>query len=300
MKFDADTRIFVAGCGGMLGDAVYAHFSPKCAILATDIDLSEPWIEFGDVRDFDGISRKAAAFEPDLIVNLAAVTDLEECERDPKNAWLTNALGAENLGIVANHLKIPYVYISTAGIFDGAKDCYTDFDSPHPISVYGASKLYGEEWTLATVEKHFVLRAGWMMGGGPKKDKKFVNKIYRQIRSGAKTLYAVNDKIGTPTYTHDFVRGMALVVGRERCGLYNQVCGGVATRYDVARAFVDDLGLSGKVRVEAVSSDRFEAEYFAPRPASEHLSNLKLDALGMNVMRNWRECLTEYAKAFST
>src|SRR5690348_9302910 len=128
------TRVYIAGCGGMLGDAVYRRFSRIADVKATDIDLNEPWLEYADVRDFSQISDSVRSFGPDVIINLAALTDLELCEKEPENAWLTNALGAENLGLIAEQLGIPCLYISTAGIFVGAKQDYTDFDTSQPIS----------------------------------------------------------------------------------------------------------------------------------------------------------------------
>ena len=291
-------RIYIAGCGGMLGDAVYRRLSRDAAVKATDIDLNEPWLEYADVRDYQQSRESIRSFAPDAIVNLAALTDLELCERDEVNAWLTNALGAENLGLIANELGVPYVYISTAGIFNGEKVFYNDFDSPDPASVYAKAKYYGEVFVLRHVEKPLVLRAGWMMGGGLKKDKKFIHKLYRQIKAGATVLHVVEDKSGTPTYTEDFAEGLMTVLESRMWGLYNQVCGGSGTRLDVAEEFVRLLGIEDKVRVEAVSSDFFASEYFAPRPASERLVNLKLSTRGLNRMRDWRICLAEYVDVF--
>src|SRR3569623_163714 len=118
MQIDKTTRVFIAGCGGMLGQAVHAIFADRATVKATDIDLNEPWLEYADVRDH------------------AALTDMERCEMEQDNAWLTNALGAENLGLLANRLDVPLVYISTAGIFGGEKDTFNDFDTPNPLSCY--------------------------------------------------------------------------------------------------------------------------------------------------------------------
>jgi dTDP-4-dehydrorhamnose reductase len=298
VKLEPTTRVYIAGCGGMLGEAVYEQFNSRSQVLATDIDVNEPWLSPADVRDFAGSAQVVRSFKPDLIINLAALTDLEFCERNPDNAWLTNGLGAENLGLLANELDVPYVYISTAGIFDGAQEYYTDFDQPNPLGVYAKSKAHGEAWTVRTVRRSYVIRAGWMMGGGPRKDKKFVNKLWKQLQAGAKELAVVRDKLGTPTYTLDFARGIVRLVESDVYGLYNQVCGGSGSRYDVAVAMIQELGLSGSVKVKEVSSDHFKTEYFAPRPPSEKLLNVKLDARGLNVMRDWRVCLSEYLKRF--
>ncbi len=211
---DVRSRVYVAGCGGMLGDALYRELvATGSEVLATDISLGDSWLEHCDVRNYAQCRDRIRDFRPTLIINLAALTDLELCELSPDDAWLTNALGAENLGLVAEDLGVPYIFISTAGIFDGAKDHYTDFDEPNPLSVYAKSKYYGERFTLRYVRKHYVVRAGWMMGGGPRKDKKFINKLHLQLKAGAKELFVVEDKCGTPTYTVDFAKGLLHIAG---------------------------------------------------------------------------------------
>jgi dTDP-4-dehydrorhamnose reductase len=298
MHLDATTRIYIAGCGGMLGEAVYERFAPIAEVRATDIVLNEPWLSHGDVRDYAAMAAQIADFRPHVIVNLAAMTDLEECEGDPDRAFTTNALGAENLGLLALEHDAIYVYVSTAGIFGGEKAFYTDYDTPNPLGCYARSKYYGECYVRQSVRKHFAIRAGWMMGGGPRKDKKFVNKIYRQLAAGKRTLHVVDDKLGTPTYTVDFARGIHRLLESELYGLYNQVCGGSGSRFDVAVELVRALGLERSVVVEKVGSDFFAGEYFAARPASEQLVNAKLDARKLNVMREWRVCLAEYLQRF--
>lgn len=298
MILGKETKVYIAGCGGMLGRAVYQYFSQRVEVKATDIDLNIDWLDFADVRDYANIADSIEAFGPDLILNLAALTDLEYCEKNPDNAWLTNALGAENIALVAKKLDVPMVYISTAGIVDGKQDVYNDFDEVNPLSIYGKAKYHGEKFVCEYLSKFFVFRAGWMMGGGPDIDKKFVNKIYQQIKSGVTELNVVDDKLGTPTYTNNFAEGIYKVVETDLYGLYNQVCGGDCSRYDVAVEFVNCLGLHNKVIVKKVNSDFFSEEYFAPRPFSEKLINMKLDARGINYMRDWKDCLQEYAEIF--
>jgi len=300
MKITESTKVYIAGCGGMLGRAVYEVFNSKCIVKATDIDLNIDWLEYADVRDYNDINKSIAAFSPDIIINLAALTDLEHCEKNQEDSWLTNALGTENIAIIAKRLNIPMVYISTAGIFDGEQDVYNDFDAPNPLGIYAKSKYYGEVFVKTHLEKFFIFRAGWMMGGGPSKDKKFVNKIYKQIKSGSQELFVVEDKLGTPTYTKSFAQGIFNLVETDLYGLYNQVCGGDCSRYDAAVEFVNLLGISEKVKVTKVSSEYFKNEYFAPRPASEKLVNMKLDARGVNVMPHWKDALSEYAEEYIT
>ena len=298
MKLDNSTKVYIAGSGGMLGRAVYSYFSERCKVLATDIDLNIDWLKYADVRDYKQMEESIMTFKPDLIINLAALTDLEYCENNAENSWLTNALGAENIALLSKKLDVPMVYISTAGIVDGEQDIYNDFDAPNPLGIYAKSKYYGEVFVKSYLDKFFVFRAGWMMGGGPNKDKKFINKIYRQIKSGQKELFIVDDKLGTPTYTLSFAEGIFKVVETELYGVYNLVCEGDCSRYEVAVEFVNLLGLKDKLKITKVSSDYFNEEYFAPRPASEKLVNMKLKARGINFMPHWKDALEDYAKVF--
>ncbi len=294
-------KILITGCGGMLGKAVYSEAARKYGadqVVATDIDLNEPWLSLLDVRDIAMSEKFFASVKPMLVIHLAALTDLEYCEENKDDAWRTNALGTENIALLARRYGIPMVYVSTAGIFGGEKEEYTDFDTPNPLSYYAKSKYHGELFVERFVPEYYIFRAGWMMGGGIEKDKKFINKMYRQIKNGAKELFVVDDKLGTPTYTNDFASGMMRVIDTQYYGLYNQVCNGSCSRYDVAVAFVNALGLGDQIIVTKVPSDYFKNEYFAPRPASEKLINLKLNERGINYMRDWRECLSEYSIVF--
>lgn len=133
-----------------------------------------------------------------------------------------------------------------------------------------------------------------MMGAGPAKDKKFINKIMAQIKAGRKELLIVDDKDGTPTYTQDFARNVQLLLEKEYWGLYNMVCGGQTSRLEVARELVSILGLEEEVNIVPVDSEYFKETYFADRPASERLINKKLNLRGLNAMRDWRIALKEY------
>ena len=276
----------------MLGSDMCRVFSETHTVKASDINLNEEWLHYADVRDKQMMMKSIRDFNPHLIINLAALTDLEFCEDFPKDALITNYVGAKNLQEIADEIDVPYVYISTAGIFGGEKDFYTEQDVPRPTSSYGRSKYYGERHVLHHSKKSYVFRAGWMMGGG-EKDKKFVAKILKQIKEGATELYAVDDKQGTPTYTLDFSRCLHNAVTKNiPYGLYNMVCEGHVSRLDVARQIVTEL--KKDITVKAVSSDYFLKDYPAPRPACEALVNQRLNYCNENIMRDWKTCLAEY------
>lgn len=156
MLFGAKTRVYIAGCGGMLGRAVYELFNPLSTVMATDIDLNIDWLSFADVRDYKSVKDSVFEFSRDFLINLAALTDLEYCEANEENAWRTNCVGAENLALLASSLDVPLVHISTAGIVDGKQDSYHDFGRHSPLSVYGKSKYEGELTVQTLAPKHFV------------------------------------------------------------------------------------------------------------------------------------------------
>jgi dTDP-4-dehydrorhamnose reductase len=287
-------KIFLAGVGGMLGQGLHRVLSGKHELYCTDLNAHKPWLHKSDFRDFTDYEHHVSSFEPDILMHIGAHTSLEYCEDHPDDAYRTNTLAVEHAATLAQAHQIPLVYISTAGIFDGGKDLYDDWDTPNPLGVYARTKYLGEHIVQTRVQKHYIFRAGWMMGGGPDLDKKFINKLLKQLATGTKTLKVVNDKLGTPTYTVDFARNLEAVISTPFVGVYNMVCGGETCRLEVATELVRLLGLSDSVTVEAVSSDYFASEYFAPRPGCERLTNYKLKLLSMDQMRHWRVALEDY------
>jgi dTDP-4-dehydrorhamnose reductase len=161
--------------------------------------------------------------------------------------------------------------------------------------VYGDTKYRGEQMVRAHCPRHFVVRAGWMVGGGPGKDHKFVSKILGQVFAGKKTLHVVNDLWGTPTYTYDFAMNLCELLETQAYGTYHMVCEGTGTRFDVACELLRACGRAD-IEVIPVSSDYFKEEYFAPRPRSEMMANANLEKLGINRMRPWRDALHEYVR----
>ncbi len=287
-------RILITGCGGMLGKAVYKTLADKFDLKATDIDVNEKWLSNLDVRDYNSVKKETLSFNPDCVLHLAALTDLEYCETNPEEAYKTNTMGTENVAMIAKKLDILMVYISTAGIFDGKKEIYDDYDEANPLSHYGRSKYMGEVFVKSHLDKYFVCRAGWMMGD-KKKDKKFVPKILNQIKEGKKEISAVTDLFGSPTYTYDFANNLAELIKTNYYGVYNMVCNGEkASRYDVTKEMFDILELTGKIELKKVDSSFFKESFFAPRPGSEALINRKLTLRNLNKMRDWKVCLREY------
>jgi dTDP-4-dehydrorhamnose reductase len=287
-------KILVFGGSGMLGTTLQ-KINDNYELIITDKEESEVYCDIRDIKSCNEIVEK---YNPDIILNFAALVDLEYCEKEKDDCYLTNTISALHLFNLAKDRNIPYVFISTAGIFGNDKEFYTEEDTPYPLSAYGKSKYYTEQIIQnQSYEKYWIFRAGWMMGGGPDKDKKFVNKLMKQINSGAKELFVVDDKLGVPTYTKDFASSIIKHIEEELpYGLYNMVSNGEASRYETALAINEYLNLG--LKINKVSSDHFKNEYFAPRPYSEKLINKSLNDLNKNYMRNWKVCLIEYLNEY--
>jgi dTDP-4-dehydrorhamnose reductase len=288
----------MAGSGGMLGEAFYKQFKDDYELKCTDKDVNENWLDFLDFRDFESYKNDVLDFKPDYLFHLGAYTDLEFCEENADDTYLTNTLAVEYAVYLANELDIPLLYISTAGIFDGKKDLYDDWDLPNPLGVYARSKYMGERFVAENATRFLVCRAGWMMGAGPAKDKKFIQKLMKQLKEGKKELFIVDDKDGTPTFTHDFAKNVKALIEKEYWGLYNMVCGGQTSRLEVAAELLKMLNLQDKVKITTVNSDYFKDVYYAERPPSERLVNRKLALRNLNLMQDWKIALKEYLNMY--
>jgi len=290
-------KIYIAGCGGMLGEAFYTQFKDEYELKCTDKDVNDTWLSFLDFRDFEAYKKDVREFDPDYLFHLGAFTDLEFCEHDPDGTYLNNTLAVENAVFIANKLNIPILYISTAGIFDGKKKLYDDWDTPNPLAVYARSKYMGERYVVEHAKRYLVCRAGWMMGAGPKKDKKFVKLIIDQIKSGSKELHII-EKDGTPTYTQDFAKNVKALLKTEQWGLYNMVCSGKTSRLEVTQEILKLLNLEEEIKITIVNTDYFKDTYPVIRPDCERLDNRKLRLRNLNLMRDWKIALEEYIEMY--
>jgi dTDP-4-dehydrorhamnose reductase len=279
------SRVLVSGAKGMMG-------TDLCNILADrgyDVTITD--IEEMDVRDRDIVNRTVREVQPQVIFHLAALTNVDECERDPDASFLTNTIGTQNVALAALEADATMVYISTASVFDGCKcEPYTEFDQPNPQSWYSRSKYQGELVVEKLLTKYYIARAGWMFGGGPE-DKKFVAKII-DLASQRDRLTIVDDKFGSPTYTRDISSGVEMLSRSGLYGTYHVVnTGQYCSRYEFAQAILSFAGIDN-CELVPVSSAMFPLP--APRPRMEAARNYNLELRGMNSMRPWKEALKDY------
>jgi len=278
--------ILVTGSNGMVGSYVKEIFNDE-ELALTDIpemDVTKKELVFGLVEKH----------QPKLVLHLAAESDVDKCEQEIDHAYRTNSLGTYNVALACQKYGAEMVYISTGGVFNGkAKQIHTEFDQPDPANEYSKAKYEGEKIVRDLLTKYYIFRAGWMIGGGPAKDKKFVGKIIELCKKRPE-LEVVSDKYGSPTFARDFVKGIKKIIKTGNYGLYHLVNTGICNRHEIALEIVKLLGVS--VKVKPVGSDRFPLP--APRAASEAMRNYKLDLLGINPMPNWQTALAEYVKSW--
>ncbi len=253
-------------------------------IYATDIQDM-------DVREPAQVRQTFATVKPDLVLHLAALTDVDGCEREPEQAYRTNTVGTQNIALACQSASVPLVYISTLSVFDGAKcEPYTEFDTPNPQSWYSRAKYEGEKIVEHLLQRYYIVRAGWMFGGG-REDKKFVAKIIELAGQRAE-LKIVNDKFGSPTYTRDLARALIQLTRTGWFGVYHSVnTGEPCSRYEFAQQILDYAQVTN-CRLLPVTSAQFPLP--APRPRMEAARNLHAELLGLQLMRPWPAALQEY------
>jgi len=291
-------KIFVTGAAGMLGFALCPTLLEQGhQVFATDIRILTQDMQKLDVRDLNQVQDFCGINTPDAVMHLAAETNLELCEKDIPHAYLTNTIGTRNIARVCLDLDIPMLYVSSIGVFDGTKlKPYDENDVPNPINVYGRTKWAGEVIVESVLKKYFIVRAGWMIGGGDR-EKKFVALIIQQLRDGSRQIQAVTDKIGTPTYNLDFARGLTRLISTAHYGTYHLSSGAAVSRYQVAQKILQVLGRTD-VNLTGITSDsRYIRDNFpTQRPRSETMRSVKTAALNLDCMRSWDVALEEYLR----
>lgn len=292
-------RILITGCGGMLGHAVFDRLSKTSYdLMATDINLIEPWLNYMDVANYKSCEMVFEKFRPDLVIHMAAIPDVEFCENNKEKAREVMVSGTTNISSLSQKYDSELVNISTSAIFDGEEGPFNEHADANPVSEYGRLKLEAEEILNSNHDQYYNLRPAWMIGGGPTKDKKFIAKIFSQLNAGKTELSVVDDKFGSITYTHDFAENLLYIIEGNHYSAYNITSDGVCSRFEMAEKFIDYLGLSEKVNLTKIKTADLQTEYFGKRPTNEVLNNSKLKSIPKNKIRNWEECLREYTNEF--
>lgn len=273
-------KVLVTGARGMVG----SYVSRLLTGIQYDLCLANK--DMLDVTQKKHVCSFIASFKPDIVIHLAAKTNVDECERNPKETFMVNTEGTKNLVIACANIDPTFVFVSTAAIFNGSKKGFYENDNPKPLNIYGRSKCEAEFIIQKILEKFYIIRAGWMIGGG-QSEKKFISYIIDQIKRGQK-VNAVCDRFGTITYAKELVLFIEkLYQGQYPYGIYHFGSKGFCTRYDIAKEIARII--QSESEVTPVSSRVFSDRFFAPRPKYETLKSKKVSFSNF-----WKETLTDY------
>ncbi len=277
-------KILITGASGQLGRAAAALAGARgWEVLATGrAEL--------DITRLEQVSRYLASRRPEVVLNAAAATRVDDLEAAPDLAIRVNALGPRNLATACRRLGLTLIHISTDYVFDGAKaGPYVEWDQPRPVSVYGLSKLLGEQWVREQCGDHFIVRTAWLYGvPGPN----FVEAILARARSlpeGAE-LKVVNDQRGTPTSAGALAAQVLALAETRAYGTYHATCQGEATWYDFAREILARAGIGANLT--PCTTEEFPRP--APRPRNSLLDNRMLQILGLDLMPDWQTAFGEF------
>ena len=275
-------RIFITGCKGQLGRALYAALAEH---TLAGCDLPEL-----DITDRSAIGAAIADFGPDVVIHTAAWTDVDGCAREPERAYRVNALGTQNVALACAACDAAMAYVSTNEVFDGtATEPYREWDPPHPTNPYARSKAAGEWFVRHLLSRFYVARTAWLYASG---GRNFPHRIV-QLADERGALRVVTDEVGNPTYAPDLATAIAALVQTGAYGVYHLTNAGYCSRYDFAREI---LRVSGRehVPIEPITLDDFQRASTPPRFAP--LANIAAAALDIE-LRPWQEALEEFLKS---
>jgi dTDP-4-dehydrorhamnose reductase len=279
-------KIIVAGAKGMLGSALVPCLESRGhtvrGLARNEFDITN----YGQVSDVLGSAR------PDLVIDAAAYTKVDQAESEPDLAFEINGYGTENLAIACNRYNLPLLYVSTDYVFDGEQDHpYTTWDKTNPLSVYGKSKLSGETAITRHLNKFYIVRTSWLYG---LHGKNFVDTISR-IATEKKTLRVVCDQWGSPTNTATLSDYLADLIATQRWGVYHATDHGVTNWCEFAQHIVSAAGLADEVEVEAIQTADMPLPATRPRYSVLDKSVL-IHTIGRDLVP-WQEALQQYLSA---
>lgn len=272
-------RVVITGSKGQLGRALLETMKDHTFL---PIDLPEH--DFTEDSTFQAI----VDFAPEMVIHSGAFTDVDGCETDPDTAYRVNALGTQNVALACQTCGATMLYVSTNEVFDGTKkEPYLEFDPPNPIGVYGKSKLAGEMYVHALLNKFYIVRTAWLYAQG---GDNFVTKMIEAAdERGA--LRVVTDEVSSPTYAPDLAAAIVQLIQTGRYGIYHFTNEGACSRYEFALKILEFSG-RGHVPVTPITSDQYE-RIAQPPPHAVIRNYCGATALGIT-LRPWEEALQEY------
>lgn len=274
-------KIIVTGCNGQLGRAVNLEYAGSTEYELVNTDVGEL-----DITKVDEVMRFAREVKPYAIINCAAYTAVEACEKEEDLAFRINAVGARNLSIAANETGAKLMHISTDYVFDGnGTRPYKETDPTGPQGAYGRTKLAGEEFVKEFSDRHFILRTAWLYGDG----KNFAKTMLRLSETNDK-VKVVRDQVGSPTSAAELAKAIAYLLPTENYGLFHATCEGDCSWAQFAE---EVFRLAGKKTVvEPITSEEFGAA--VKRPAYSILENYMFKMTTDFMFADWHDAIAAY------
>jgi dTDP-4-dehydrorhamnose reductase len=280
-------KIAVIGANGQLGHDVVRAFADQGdevrALTHDDIELSSRESVVGCLR----------ATQAEVVINTAAMHHVESCEQQPGRAHEVNVVGARNLATATRDLGSVLIHVSTDYVFDGTKgEPYVESDQPHPLNVYGKTKLDGERFVQDINPKHYILRTAALYGIHPcraKAGQNFVDLMLRLARERGR-VRVVDNEFTSPTATADLASQIVVLSRSDLYGLYHATAEGSCSWHAFAGEIFRLADVS--VTLEVASLNEFPAK--VPRPAYSVLENCGLKSQNLNRFRPWQDGLHTY------
>lgn len=282
-------KLIITGCNGQLGRAMNKELEGNGEYELVNTDVAEL-----DITNLDEVIAFVEKEKPYAIVNCAAYTAVDACEVNVELAYKINAIGPRNLAIAAEKSGARLVHVSTDYVFGGDGDRpYTEFDAPAPKSMYGNTKLAGEEFVKSFSKHYFIVRTAWLYGDG----KNFLRTMLRLSESHDE-ITVVDDQLGSPTSAAELARAIVSLLPTESYGIYHGTCEGFCSWADFTEAIFRRTGKSTKV-VRVSTAQYMEAHpESAARPAYSVLDNYMLRLTGGYTFADWESALDEYLKEY--
>jgi dTDP-4-dehydrorhamnose reductase len=283
-------KIALIGVDGQLGTDIYNHFKKKGVKLEGLRGFRDI-----DVYDYSLSENVLKKIGPDIVINTAAFHDVDRCEDEALSAFKVNVIGVKNLALICREINASLIHFSTDYIFDGEKSSpYVEDDYARPLSLYGISKLAGEQVMQYILDRYYIVRLCGLYGHAGCIGKGSTNFVESMIKmaEGKKEIKVVNDQVLTPTSTMDVSEKLLELMQTGKYGIYHMTNTGSCSWYEFTCEIFRLMKLN--TRVIPISTDQFGAK--AKRPHYSVLDNFNLRKIGLTDLRNWKEALKDYIK----
>ena len=273
-------KLIITGCRGLVGTNILPILNRYFSVIPLDI---EEW-DITDIKIGESIIREHS---PDIVLNLAAFTNVDGCEEYRELAQKVNGEGAGIIAELCRMHNIRLVHISTDYVFDGEKGSpYTEEDMPNPLSIYGMTKLSGEKNVMERYPSPLIIRAQWLYGNG---GETFISKVIKIAREKG-VVEVVEDQRGTPTYAKDLAEPIRILIEKGKSGIYHISDSGSCTWFEFAREVFRCLKID--VKLKPITSSMLNRKARRPKYSVFDCTKLQIDT--HITMRTWQEALQEY------